>query len=281
MNSKFHSMFESTYIAVLILTGIGVGFATGLLGVGGGFLLAPLIFFLLQSLGFDSDISIRTAFGTSLAVILPTAISGSYRHYHHHCVRIRPALFMGVAGFIGGMFGGFLATQIPADYLRIIFGCLLIGISIQLLRLKELNIKKKSVEDYTFFFWGLLAGIASGLLGIGGGVILVPIMALILGFRMIEAVGTSTLVIVFTSIGGVIAYIFFGLNVTGLPPYSFGYINLLQLVILSGFSIPLAQLGAWSAHRIPEKYLRYVFIVLLLYLALKMLDVFVWLRIPI
>ena len=102
-----------------------------------------------------------------------------------------------------------------------------------------------------------------------GGIVLVHIMVIILGFRMIDAVGTSTLIIIFTSIGGIIAYILNGLYVPDLPPYSLGYINLLQFALLAVASVPISQLGVLAAHKMPEKQLRYIFVVLLLYMVLK------------
>ena len=69
---------EFFYIIILVLTGVGVGFTTGLLGVGGGFIIVPILFFLLETMGVDSTLAIRMAFATSLAVIIPTAISSAY-----------------------------------------------------------------------------------------------------------------------------------------------------------------------------------------------------------
>ena len=272
---------ELFYITVLLITGVGVGFLTGLLGVGGGFILVPIQFFLLESIGVDPTTAIRISFGTSLAVILPTAISGTYRHHTKGLVLVRPALYMGITGILGGFLGGYIATHVPGDYLKIIFGAALLLVAVQMLIFKDSPDDKKKVENvYQYLFWGLIAGLMSGLVGIGGGVILVPVMVIILGFSMIEAVGTSTMVIIFTSIGGIVAYILNGLNITGLPPHSLGYVNLLQLVILAGMSIPMAQIGATAAHKVPTRFLRYVFVVILIYVALKMLGVFPWLGIP-
>lgn len=270
-------LINSAYILILIITGVGVGFATGLLGVGGGFILAPVQFLLLLSLGIDPDTSIRIVFGTSLAVILPTAISGTYSHYCRKCVLIKPAVIMGIMGFLGGIIGGSIATHVPADILRIIFGLLLIVVSVDFLRFKAPERhQKRSINKYEFVFWGFMTGIASGLLGIGGGVVLVPIMVIILGFKMIDAVGTSSLIIIFTSVGGIISYILNGLYVPNLPPYSIGYINLLQFAILAVASIPMAQVGVLAAHKMPEKQLRYIFAVLLLYIVLKNLKGFLY-----
>jgi len=109
---------------------------------------------------------------------------------------------------------------------------------------------------------------------------MVPVMVTILKFRMHSAVGTSTAMI-FTSIGGVVSYILDGLGVSDLPPYSIGYVNLLQWVLLAGTSVPMAQVGVRVAHKLPARQLRYVFIAVMVYMALKMIGVFSWLNLPI
>jgi hypothetical protein len=269
------------YLFILAITGIAVGFFTGLLGVGGGFILAPVQFFLLQSLGIDTDTAIRTAFGTSLAVMLPTALIGAYTHYKNSGVLIKPAIYLGVAGFFGGILGGFIAAHTPGEILKVLFGILIFLVVIQFLKHTAEKSGGKILDVYHLLFYGFIAGICSGLLGIGGGIVLVPIMVILLGFSMMEAVGTSTAVIVLTSLGGIISYTFNGLGVPGLPEYSVGYINLLQFAILAGFSIPMAKLGAKTAQKLPENHLRYIFSAILIYIGLKMIGVFEFLRIPI
>ncbi|MDI6724493.1 MAG: sulfite exporter TauE/SafE family protein, partial [Methanobacterium sp.] len=110
-------------------------------------------------------------------------------------------------------------------------------------------------------------------LGVGGGFITVPFMAIFMRYSMHEAIGTSTAVIVFTSIGGIISYILNGLGIYGLPPYSIGYVNMFQFVFLAGASIPMAQLGVKAAHSLPSKHLNYIFILMLVYIGLKMMGI--------
>jgi uncharacterized membrane protein YfcA len=158
------------------------------------------------------------------------------------------------------------------------FALVLLLIALRMLFFKELDEKNKIVESIQLFiFWGVIAGLMSSLVGIGGAVILIPVMVLLMGFSMEKAGGTSSAIIAIISLGGLLSYILNGLTVTGLPDYSLGYINLLQFGILTVFSIPMAQVGSWASHKVPEKILRYIFVVVLLYISLNMLGSFQWL----
>ena len=86
---------------------------------------------------------------------------------------------------------------------------------------------------------------------------------------------------IFTSIGGILSYTVNGLHVSGLPPYSVGYVNFLQWILLAGTSVPMAQVGVRVAHKLPAKQLKYVFIAVMIYMGLKMIGVFGWLHLPI
>jgi uncharacterized membrane protein YfcA len=101
-----------------------------------------------------------------------------------------------------------------------------------------------------------------------------------LKFRMHCAVGTSLAMIIFTSIGGALGYLLNGLSVPNLPSLSIGYVNLLACACLAVTSIPIAQLGARTAHKLPETQLRYAFTALMLYIAVRMVGVFDWLELP-
>jgi len=134
---------------------------------------------------------------------------------------------------------------------------------------------------HTYIFWGFPLGIVSGIIGIGGGVLMVPVMVIAMRFKIHQAIGTSTALMILTSTGGIIAYIVNGLNVSGLPDFSLGYVNLLQWVILAGTSVPMAQAGVRVAHKLPAKHLKYLFIAVMVYMSLKMMGVFSWLHLSI
>ena len=267
-------MFPIEYYIGLILIGICAGFASGLLGVGGGFLIVPLQYFLLKYIGVNPDLAMLISLGTSLAIIVPTSMSGAYRHTRTMDNILRPGLQLGVFGIMGGAIGGFVASGLSSRILEIIFGCLLLFIAVN--NIVNLN---KEREDAKIPFnllsaaiIGLLVGFSSGLLGVGGGIFLIAILTALLGFSMIEAIGTSSIFISLTAIGGFLSYIVSGWGVSTFP-YSIGYVSIINFLLIACFSVPLASVGAKYAHKVPQKKLKIIFSILVLYMALKMLGI--------
>ena len=272
----------STQIIALLITGVGVGFASGLLGVGGCFIMVPAQFWALTSIGVDPTIAMRIAFGTNLAVVLPTAVSGAIGHSRKKAVLWKAGIILGLAGLVGSVVGGYFAAHIPGNILKIGFGLAILAGGIRMLTAKPPQVGKESIDNVLVYtLWGFPLGIVSGIIGIGGGVLMVPVMVLAMRFKIHQAVGTSTSLMIFTSIGGVLSYTVNGLNVSGLPPYSVGYVNLLQWILLAGTSVPMAQVGVRVAHKLPAKQLKYVFIAVMIYMGLKMIGVFALLHLPI
>jgi uncharacterized membrane protein YfcA len=265
---------ETTYIVVLLITGMLVGFASGLLGVGGCFIMIPVQYWVLISSGISPTIAIRVAFGTNLAVVTLTAISGAIGHHKKEAVFWRGALILGTTGLIGAFIGGIIATHIPGNYLKAFFGIAVIISGIRMLFGKPPKEREKPVSGkLPYILWGFPLGIVSGIIGIGGGVLMIPVMVMFLGFSIHQAIGTSTALMILTSIGGSLSYMINGLNVSGLPAHSLGYINLLQWFLLSATSIPMAQIGVKVAHKIHPKILKYIFVIVMFYMAFKMLGV--------
>lgn len=267
-------MFPIEYFIGLILIGIVAGFASGLLGVGGGFLIVPLQYFLLQYIGVESNLAMLISLGTSLAIIIPTSLSGAYRHSRQMDDIIKPGIRLGVFGIIGGAVGGFVASGLPSRVLEIVFGCLLLFVAVN----NIVNLNKEREEARIPFnmastcIIGLLVGFSSGLLGIGGGVFMIAILTALLGFSMIEAIGTSSIFISLTAIGGFLSYVVSGWGVSTFP-YSIGYVSLINFALITCFSVPMASVGAKLAHRVPQKKLKIVFSILVLYMGLKMLGI--------
>ena len=150
-----------------------------------------------------------------------------------------------------------------------------------------LTAKSPTIEEepkdnpWLWIAWAIPIGVVAGIIGIGGGILVVPVMMLALKFKMHNAVATSLAMMIFTSIGGAIGYIVNGLGVANLPAYSIGYVNLPAWLLLAVTGAGMAQVGAMTAHRLPAKQLRYIFIAVIFYMGLKMLGVFDWLGWPI
>lgn len=267
-------MFAIEYYFGLILIGIVAGFASGLLGVGGGFLIVPFQYFLLKYIGISPDLAMLISLGTSLAIIIPTASSGAYQHSKKLDNIVGPGIKLGIFGIMGSLIGGFVASGLSSRVLEIIFGLLLLFISIRniLSRDKKEKEAKFNFNLITIAITGLFVGFFSGLLGIGGGIFLIVILTMLLGFSMIRAIGTSSVFISLTAIGGTLSYIISGWGVNTFP-YSLGYVSIINFLLIACFSVPLARVGAKYAHKLPEKRLKQVFGVVVLYIALKMLGV--------
>ncbi len=267
-------MFPIEYFIGLILIGICAGFASGLLGVGGGFLIVPLQYFLLKYIGVEPDLAMFISLGTSLAIIVPTSLSGAYRHTRTLDNIIKPGIRLGVFGIIGSAIGGFVASGLPSRILEIIFGCLLLFVVFK--NIVDINKEREQAKIpfnlFTTSIIGILVGFSSGLLGVGGGIFLIAILTALLGFSLIEAIGTSSVFICLTAIGGFLSYVASGWGVSTFP-YSIGYVSIVNFILIACFSVPMASLGAKMAHKVPQKKLKIVFSIVVLYMALKMLGV--------
>ena len=213
-----------------------------------------------------------------MLVILPTAISGAWRHNKKKAVRWKTALILGACALVGALVGATWQLSLPGEDSEIGFGGLVLAVAIwmSLGLMPKLRKEGKELRENLVLVaaCGFPIGMVIGLTGLGGGVLIVPLLVLGLSFSMHVAVGTSVAAIILASLGGIVGYIVNGLGVSGLLPYSLGYVNLPICLCLAATSIPLAQLGARAAHALPAKPLRYIFIAFLVYAGLNMIGVF-------
>jgi len=263
-----------TAIIALAVTGICVGFTSGLLGVGGSFIMTPVQYWIYIAMGVSEDVAIKVAFGTTLFVILPTAMSSALGHSRKGAVFWRAAIVLGIAGATGSLIGATIATHLPGGVLKIIFGLAILAGGVRMLTAKSPKIEEEPVDNpFLWAVYGFPLGIVIGITGIGGGVLMIPVMVLALKFRIHQAVGTSSALMIFTSTGGVIGYIINGLGVEGLFAYSIGYVNLISWLALAATSMPMAQVGVRASHKLPARELKYVFVVVMICVGLKMIGV--------
>lgn len=249
--------------------GVMAGLLAGLLGVGGGIIIVPMLTFLFTSHHLPDAHIAHLAIGTSLATIAFTSISSMRSHHARGAVEwgIFRSITPGI--LVGSLFGTWVAAQLSTRFLKGFFVVFLFYVSVQMF-LEFKPSARKPVGGRGMFGFGSLIGGISALVGIGGGTMSVPLL-LWNSIPIRSAIGTSAAIGFPIAISGTIGYILNGLNSTTLPPYTLGYIYLPALVGVSSMSMLTAPLGAKIAHRIPVKTLKKGFACFLVLVAIKML----------
>jgi len=259
-----------TALLVYLACGIVAGILAGLLGVGGGLVVVPMLVFAFAWQEVPAELIQLMALGTSLATIVITSISSFRAHDKRGAVRwdiwrsITPGILIGTFG------GGFVAAALPVVPLRAFFVCFVYCISIQMF----LDFKPKASRHLpgTLGMHGAggVIGVVSSLVGIGGGSLSVPFMVYC-NTPMHTAVGTSAAIGLPIAVAGTLSYIWNGLSVPNLPPYSLGYVSLMALAGIASASYFTAPLGAKLSHALPVSKLKRVFAVFLFCIATRML----------
>jgi len=257
---------------LMLLIGMAGGFLSGLLGVGGGFLLVPGLYFSLSALGYESDYLMHISVGTSLGIVAPTVFSSARAHYKKNAVDMllfkswTPGMILGVILGIG------LASILKSHSLTLIFA----GVALVMAFYMSFSPHQDHPEHKApsgFFKYPIAAGIGiiASLMGIGGAIVSVPTMTLF-KVKIQKAIGTAAAMGVVTASLGLIGYMVIGsLNTeVHLPPLSVGYVNIFAVVLIAPVTISIAPFGAHAAHKVPQQWLKRTFAVLLTIVSIKM-----------
>jgi uncharacterized membrane protein YfcA len=261
-------------IMLTLSMGAFAGFLAGLLGIGGGVILVPLFLWLFPIAKFPPELVVHSAFGTSLAIILPTAISSTLGHRKRGNVDWHMVLFLALGGIVGSLLGSSAAALISGGTLKMCFGLMQIAVSLKLLFYKPPYLPPESYDrarNGPLMLVGFIGGFFSAFFGIGGGVIAVPLMLIFLHLPIHLAVGNSSALIVVSSFSAVSCYIWYGLHHSVSAPFSWGYVNLLVAVIVAPLTMICARIGVKLASRTSQTKLVKVFAVLLLFVGVKIL----------
>lgn len=253
-----------------LIGGAGIGILAGLLGVGGGIVIVPLLNAMYAWQGFPADQIQHLSLGTSMAAIIFTSISSFRAHNKRGAVRwdiwktITPGILIGTFG------GTWVAAGLSTHFLRAFFACFLVVVGTQML----LNIKPKASRDLPghagMVGVGGLIGLISSFVGIGGGTMSVPFMTWC-NVPIRIAVGTSAAIGLPIAIAGTAGYLINGWSVSGLPSGCLGYIYLPALVALVISSMLTAPLGVRLAHSLPVDKLKRFFGIFIYIMAARML----------
>jgi uncharacterized protein len=259
------------WLAAYLVLGAFVGFFAGLLGVGGGGIMVPVLTTMFAAQGFPHEHLVHVALGTSMAAIVMTSVSSLRAHHAHGAVRWD--IVRGIApGVLLGTFAGtFVASRVDSAPLAIFFGCFMAYVSLQMI----LNVKPKPSRELPGAL-GLAGvgggiGVVSALVAIGGGSLSVPFMTWC-NVKMQNAIGTSAAIGLPIALAGAAGYLINGWGSSALPEWSVGYVYLPALVAVSLVSMFTAPLGARLAHRLPVATLKKVFAGVLIVLSAKMLH---------
>lgn len=256
----------------LAYVGLGAfaGVLAGLLGVGGGLVIVPVLAVLFLNAGMSHSVIMHLAIGTSLATIVFTSLSSVWAHHRHGAVRweLFRALVPGI--LFGALLGSVLADSIPSDKLRIVFGLFELSVALQMGMNLRASPHRSLPGRLGMGGAGGIIGTVSALVGIGGGTMTVPFLQWC-NVPMRQAVATSAACGLPIAVAGAIGFIATGWGERALPAGSSGYLYWPAFLGIVVASVLFAPLGARMAHRLPARQLKRFFALFLLFLALRML----------
>jgi uncharacterized membrane protein YfcA len=255
---------------IYLLMGLFVGYFAGLLGIGGGLILVTLMVYLFTLQGFPADRLLHLALGTSITSIVFTSISSLRAHHKHGAVRW-DILRTAVPGLVvGTLLGAVVADLLKSKYLAIFFVIFVYYSAVQMFA----NVKPKPTRQLPgkagMTVVAVIVGIVSSLVGIGGGVMTIPLMSHC-NVPMRQAIGTSAALGLPIAIAGAVGFIATGLGKDHLPALSVGYVYLPALAGIVIGTFVTVPWGAKMAHSMPVTTLKRIFAVILFILATRML----------
>jgi uncharacterized protein len=251
--------------------GAFVGFFSGLLGIGGGSAMVPVLAFIFAAKGFDHVVHL--ALGTGIATILFTSVASVRSHHLRNAVNWQ-ALRALAPGVMAGTFGGaILAARLEVRLLSIAFTALIFYFGFQMLRMQSPRPQAPPPTRAVMSAFGAFVGFISSLSATGGASLVVPFLVK-RNIAIHEAIGTAAAVGWPIAAAGAAGYIIGGSHVPALPQYSVGYIYLPALGCVVIASVAMAPVGASVAHRTPGRTLKKVFAIVLFALATSMLVKF-------
>jgi uncharacterized membrane protein YfcA len=244
---------------LLLAAGVFTGITAGLLGVGGGIIIVPVLFHLLTDLGIGEDVRMHVAVGTSLATIIATSIVSLRAHRKRGNVDSTLIKAWGPAIFVGVLAGTALASAVRGPVLIAVFATVALVVALYMAFWNPLHVFSQTLPGGAgkHAMAGTI-GMISSMMGIGGGTLGVPVLTLF-GFPIHRAVGSAAALGLIIGIPGTLAFVASGWDAAGRPPYSVGYVNLLALAMILPTSMCFAPFGARAAHSLNPRRLRQVF----------------------
>jgi len=259
-------------MVIITYCGVGAiaGILAGLLGIGGGLVIVPMLIYIMNIQGVPVEILMHMALGTSMASIMFTSVSSFMAHHKRGAVRWEVVYRIVMGIFTGTFIGSCFAAAMSTEFLKGFFCLFLYVIATQMLMNKKPEASRNLPGTLGMFATGNVIGGISSLVGIGGGTMSVPFMVWC-NIPLHHAIGTSAAIGLPIAVAGTIGYIVNGLGIDSLPAYSIGYINMPALIGIACLSVVTAPLGVRLAHSLPVDKLKKIFALLLYLVGTKML----------
>ncbi len=236
------------------------GFMAGLLGVGGGIVMVPALYYAFTVLDFDILTRMHLSVGTSLAIIIPTSIISTKTHMEHNAVDFKMVKSFGVFILIGVVAGTFLAVNLKTSALVLFFSIFAFMVGLFFIFFRESLLENpKKISEIVKKISGTIIGVISVPLGIGGGSLMVPFMRTF-GYDIRTSIGTAAAIGFLIAVSGTIMMITGGKIIDNVnTPYSIGYINMIGFIVFVPVTMFMARLGAKAVYKINKSLLSKIF----------------------
>ena len=257
-------------LAVLAISAAVAGFMAGLLGVGGGIIMVPALYYAFTVLDFELATRMHLSVGTSLAIIIPTSIVSTKTHMEYDAVDFKMVKSFGIFILIGVIAGTFLAVSLKTPTLVLFFSVFAFMVGLFFIFLREKLVENpKKISTIIKNLSGTIICFISVPLGIGGGSLMVPFMRTF-GYDIRKSIGTAAAVGFLIAVSGTITMITGGKIIGNVnTPFSIGYINLLGFAVFVPVTMIMARLGAKAVYKIDKKLLSKIFGTFLLIVSIR------------
>lgn len=256
--------------AVMAGTGLVSGTLAGLLGVGGGIVIVPVLFNILPLLGIHPDVQMKLAVATSLATIIPTSIMSARKHHERGAMDVPLLKSLTPSILVGVLVGTALAIWVRGPVLSAVFATVAVLVALQLgLTGADYKLRDRFPDGALRQVLGSVIGAVSAMMGIGGGTVGVPLMNMF-GAPIRTAVATASAFGVIIAIPATIGFIWAGWGEVRMPPWSLGYVSLVGFALIVPTSMISTPWGVKLAHTIPPLLLKRLFALFLAITAIRM-----------
>ena len=247
-------------LVVLSIAASVAGFMAGLLGVGGGIIMVPALYYAFTVLDFDIATRMHLSVGTSLAIIIPTSVISAKTHMEFDAVDFKLVKSFGVFILLGVIGGTFLAVNLKTPTFVLFFSIMAFIVGLFFIFFREKVVENpKQIKDSIKNISGIIVGFISVLLGIGGGSLMVPFMRTF-GYDIRKSIGTASAIGFLIALSGTITMITGGKIVGNVStPFSIGYINLLGFIVFVPVTMLMARVGAKAVYKLDKKLLSRIF----------------------